>query len=53
MKAYSNETFVKDFMKLAEVCAYHLMNQKDNAAPSMDYSADLPASFSPQTLLAI
>ena len=53
MMAYANETSVKDFMKLGEVCAYHLMFPKDDPAPSMDYSADLPAGFSPQTLLAI
>ena len=53
MQAYASEANVVSFRRLAEACAFHLMDPAGNVAPSLDYSSDLPAGFSPQQFLNI
>ena len=51
--ALKDEPEVKPFFKLLEQCFLHLMQPDTNEPPSLDYSFELPARMSSETLIAI
>ena len=40
-------------MQLAAVCAKHIIDPNNNAAPNMDFSNELPSGLTPESLINI
>ena len=50
---FANEVKVIEFRKLAEACAFHIMDPAGMPAPSLDYRDELPEGLDPNKLLEI